>query len=69
MAKKKNKRKQTIRIFFRDGKKDVIPQKLWDDYERGLYFMTPQFVVVAEKMIRTDFDPPAGLADVAKKKK
>ena len=33
MAKKKNKRKQTIRIFFRDGKKDVIPQKLWDDYE------------------------------------
>ena len=33
MAKKKNKRKQTNRIFFRDGKKDVIPQKLWDDYE------------------------------------
>jgi hypothetical protein len=33
MAKKKNKRKQTIRIFFRDGKKDVIPQKIWDDYE------------------------------------
>ena len=33
MAKKKNKKKQTIRIFFRDGKKDVIPQKLWDDYE------------------------------------
>lgn len=33
MAKKKNKRKQTIRIFFRDGKKNVIPQKLWDDYE------------------------------------
>ena len=33
MAKKKNKRKQTIRIFFRDGKKDVIPQQLWDDYE------------------------------------
>lgn len=33
MAKKKNKRKQTIRIFFRDGKKDVISQKLWDDYE------------------------------------
>lgn len=33
MAKKKNKKKQTIRIFFRDGKNDVIPQKLWDDYE------------------------------------
>ncbi len=46
-----------------------VSDQLWDDYERGLYFMTPQFVVVAEKMIRTDFDPPAGLADVAKKKK
>lgn len=30
MAKKK---KQKIRIFFRDGKKDVIPQNLWDDYD------------------------------------
>lgn len=30
MAKKK---KQKIRVFFRDGKKDVIPQKFWDDYE------------------------------------
>ncbi len=30
MAKRK---KQKIRIFFRDGKKDVIPQKLWDDYD------------------------------------
>lgn len=45
-----------------------VSDQLWDDYERGLYFMTPQFVVVAEKMIRTDVDPPAGLADVAKKK-
>ena len=35
MSKKKEKRKkkQTIRIFFKDGKTDVIPQKLWDDYE------------------------------------
>ena len=32
MAKKK-KRKQKIRIFFRDGKKDIIPQKYWDDYD------------------------------------
>ncbi len=45
-----------------------VSDQLWDDYERGLYFMTPQFVVVAEKMIRTDFDPPAGLAEVAKKR-
>ena len=36
MAKKKKdkkQKKQKIRIFFRDGKKDIIPQKLWDDYE------------------------------------
>lgn len=32
MAKKKRK-KQKIRIFFRDGKKDIIPQKFWDDYD------------------------------------
>ena len=30
---KKNKHKKKIRIYFRDGKSDVIPQKLWDDYE------------------------------------
>jgi hypothetical protein len=29
----KHKKKQKIRIFFRDGKKDVVPQKFWDDYE------------------------------------
>ena len=29
----KHKKKKTIRIFFKDGKQDVIPQKLWDDYE------------------------------------
>lgn len=35
MAKKKDKKrkKQKIRIFFRDGRKDIIPQKLWDNYE------------------------------------
>lgn len=31
MAKKKHKQK--IRIYFMDGKVDVIPQKFWDDYE------------------------------------
>ena len=28
----KNK-KRKIRIYFMDGKVDVIPQKFWDDYE------------------------------------
>ena len=32
MAKEK-KKKQKIKIFFKDGKTDVIPQKFWDDYE------------------------------------
>lgn len=31
MAKKA--KKQTIRVWFKDGKVDEIPQKLWDDYE------------------------------------
>ena len=30
-----------IRIYFRDGKTDVIPKKLWDDYE----YNTTLFVV------------------------
>ena len=30
---KEKKKKQKIRIFFKDGKTDVIPQKFWDDYE------------------------------------
>ena len=30
---KKNKKKQQkIRIYFVDGKTDVIPQRFWDDY-------------------------------------
>lgn len=36
MAKKKKdkeRKKQKIRIFFRDGSKDIIPQRLWDDYD------------------------------------
>ena len=28
----KKKKKQEIRLYFRDGKTDIIPQKLWDDY-------------------------------------
>ena len=29
----KKRKKQKIRIRFRDGKIDIIPQKFWDDYE------------------------------------
>ena len=29
----KNKKKRRIKIFFTDGKVDIIPQKLRDDYE------------------------------------
>jgi len=30
---KHKKKKQEIRIYFKDGKSDIIPQKFWDDYE------------------------------------
>ena len=33
MKKDRKRKKQKSRIFFRDGKKDIIPQKFWDDYE------------------------------------
>lgn len=35
MAKKKKEKnkKQKIRIFFKDGCCDVIPQRLWDNYD------------------------------------
>ena len=46
-----------------------VSDQLWDDYERGLYFMTPQFVVVAEKMIRTDYEPPTSMSSGNIKKK
>ena len=38
MAKNK-KKKRTIRLYFKGGKTDVIPQKFWDDYEvnNGLF--------------------------------
>ena len=29
----KSKKKKKIRLYFKDGKTDVIPQKFWDDYE------------------------------------
>lgn len=31
--KQKKQKKQKIRIYFRDGKSDIIPQKYLDDYE------------------------------------
>lgn len=31
---KEEKAEETeVRVFFRDGKIDIIPQKFWDDYE------------------------------------
>ena len=29
---KTKKKKQKIRIYFKDGKTDIIPQRFWDDY-------------------------------------
>ena len=39
MSKKSKPKKRKIKIFFRDGKCDIIPQRLWDDYEvnNGLF--------------------------------
>lgn len=28
-----SKKKQKVRIYYKDGKTDVVPQKFWDDYE------------------------------------
>lgn len=35
----KHKKESEIRIFFKDGKSEIIPQKFWDDYEvnHGLF--------------------------------
>ena len=43
------RKKQKIKIFFRDGKCDIIPQKLWDDYEvnYGLFVVKKNGVWVA----------------------
>lgn len=38
----KHKKKQKIIIYFKDGKKDVIPQKLWTDYD----YIDGMFVVI-----------------------
>lgn len=32
MSKKNKPKKQEIRLYFKDGKTDIIPQKFWDDY-------------------------------------
>lgn len=29
----KKKRKEKVRIYYRKGGKEIIPQRLWDDYE------------------------------------
>lgn len=29
----KKKQKHEIRVYFKDGREDVIPQKFWDDFE------------------------------------
>ena len=40
----KHKKKKKIRIWFKDGKCDELPQKLWDDYEinYGLFVVKKQ---------------------------
>lgn len=32
MSKHKKHKKKEIRVYFKDGKTDRIPQKFWDDY-------------------------------------
>lgn len=47
MSKKKKKaKKKTIQIFFKDGKTDEIPQKLWDDYMYDTHGGVNVFVVI-----------------------
>lgn len=50
--KKKNKVKEEIRIYFRDGKKDIIPGKLWDDYEYVHGDANDVFVVIKNEAWR-----------------
>ena len=46
MAKHKKKKKPEIRIYFKDGKTDIIPQKFWDDYEvNGNLFVVKKLIV------------------------
>lgn len=39
--KKHKKHKEKIRIYYMDGKSEIIPQKFWDDYE----YINNNFVV------------------------
>lgn len=39
MSKHIKKLKMEMRIHFRDGKTDIIPQKYWDDYEITDYML------------------------------
>ena len=39
---KKKRKKPKITIFFKDGKKDVIPKKFWTDYD----YVDGMFVVI-----------------------
>ena len=39
--KKHKKYKKKIRIYYMDGKSEIIPQKFWDDYE----YINNNFVV------------------------
>jgi hypothetical protein len=41
----KHKKKQKIRIYFKDGKKDIIPQKYWDNYD----YIDHLFVVIKKE--------------------
>lgn len=37
-----SKKKQKIKVYFKDGKIDVIPQKFWNDYD----YIDHNFVVI-----------------------
>lgn len=67
MAKKKEK----ITIYFRDGKKDIIPGKLFDDYEYIHGDANDVFVVIKNEAWRYFYnmkDITAIIVDLKKKK-
>lgn len=41
----KHKKKQKIIIYFKDGKKDTIPQKFWTDYD----YVDGMFIVIKKE--------------------
>jgi hypothetical protein len=53
MSKKNKPKKQKIRLYFRDGKTDVIPQKYWDDYEvnGGLFVVKKNGAWIEERCL------------------